>query len=112
MSDSDTSTLAQLFPEISTVFERARNRKDVPLAATDQDNADLAEQLAGSVTTATLTQLQMEKRNLHLLALDGVEPTLENYESHKYPYGKSFYFVFQPGKNDAVERFIEFLRSD
>ena len=45
------------------------------------------------------------------IAIDGVEPTLENFERGAYPYRKYFRFVFAHGTKPAVERFIAFLRS-
>jgi phosphate transport system substrate-binding protein len=110
-SDSDTAILGGMFPDMAAAIEQARLRPDLTLAATDQDNADLAERTPGSLTASTLTQIQMEQRNLHYLAIDGVEPTLENLERRTYPFAKTLYFVLSARKNPIIERFVEFLRS-
>jgi phosphate transport system substrate-binding protein len=52
-----------------------------------------------------------ENAHLHLLAIDGVEPTLDNFERGTYPYHKDFYFVFPHDKKPLTERFIAFMRS-
>jgi phosphate transport system substrate-binding protein len=79
--------------------------------ATDQDNVLLAEKMTGSLTAVTLTQVVTEKPRLQFVAIDGVDPTLENFERGAYPYRKDFYLVFLHSKKNTVERFIAFLRS-
>jgi len=110
-SDSDTAHLGQLFPGMSAAIEAARKRPDVSIAATDQDNADMAERMPASLTGATLTQIMMEKRRLRTIPIDAVEPTFENFEKGLYPYGKTFYVVTSAKPSAAVEKFIAFLRS-
>jgi phosphate transport system substrate-binding protein len=110
-SDADIPLLAGFFPGIDAAIDRARSRTEVPVAATDQDNARLAEQIPGSLAGATVSQIKTEKRDLRLVAIDGVEPTLANYERGAYPYGKTIHFVLSGKKNPTAERFIAFLRS-
>jgi phosphate transport system substrate-binding protein len=110
-SDSDSDLMAQLFPGLGSAVERARKRPDVPVAATDQDNLDVAEQLPGSLSASTLTQILLEKRKLRAIAINGVEPTLDNFERGDYPYGKKLYFVVPAKPTPVAERFIAFLRS-
>jgi phosphate transport system substrate-binding protein len=110
-SDSDTTVLGNMFPGTAAAIEAARQRPDVPVAATDQDNADMAERIPGSLTGSTLSQVKMEQRNLRFLAIDGVEPSLENLESGAYPFAKAIYVVLPAKKNPLAERFIAFLGS-
>ncbi len=109
--DSDTALLGAIFPGMSVALEQARRRADVPLAANDQDNADLAERMAGSLTGFPLAQIMTEKRGLRFVAIDGVEPTFENFEKGTYPYAWTMYFVFPATKSPAAERFMAFVRS-
>ena len=46
-SDTDTALLAELFPGMGDALEVARGRAELPTAATDQDNAALAERMTG-----------------------------------------------------------------
>ena len=92
-------------------MEKVRQRAEIPVAATDQDNAKLAEQLPGSLTTMTLAQLQTENLRLHFLTIDGAVPTLENLESGKYPYGKDLYLVVPSRTSPALDRFVAFVYS-
>jgi phosphate transport system substrate-binding protein len=109
--DSDTVILEQRFTGMREAMAGARKRPEIPVAPTDQDNADSAERLSGSFVQAGLSQILTEKRNLRFVPIDGVEPTLENYESGKYPYEKVFYLVYPARTKVAAERLVELIRS-
>ena len=110
-SESDTTILGDMFPGMATAIDQVRMRPEVPVAATDQDNAQMAEKIPGSLVAASYTQIVTEKRDLRFVAIDGAEPTLENFERGAYPFTKKYHFVFQPEKSPVVERFIAFLIS-
>lgn len=110
-SDSDTPILGGMFPGMASAIAAARTRHDVFIAATDQDNADTAERIEGSLAGSTLTQIRTERRNLHLIAIDGVTPSLETLESGAYPFSKTIYFVLPSKKDPAAERFVAFIQS-
>lgn len=101
----------QLFPGMSTALEKAYQRRDIPIAATDQANADLAESVPGSLTAASYSQIKMENRNVRLVALDGVEPTIENLERGAYPYARVLHFIAPIEPSPTAERFIVCMRS-
>jgi phosphate transport system substrate-binding protein len=107
--ESDNIVLGDLFPGLPGVLQRLRKRRDLPVAATDQDNADLAEKLKGSLGSATLTQIMTEKRRLKFVSIDGVAPTLENYQNGSYPYGKSVYVIVPSVISPEAEAFLAFL---
>jgi phosphate transport system substrate-binding protein len=110
-SESDTTVLGQILPGMASAIEQVRARAYVPVAATDQDNANMAERIPGSLVGATYTQIKMEKRDLRFVAIDGVAPSLESFERGVYRYGKDFYFVFRNPPSASVQRFIAFLRT-
>ena len=110
-NESDTALLGNMFPGMSAAIAKIRQRPDLSIAATDQDNADMAEKTAGSLVASTLTQIVLEKRNLRFVAIDGVEPSLENYEKGTYSFGKKMYLVAGPQRGPSVARFLAFLRS-
>lgn len=110
-AEVDAVLMANMFPNMAAAIEQLRGHTEIPVVATDQDNVLLAEKMAGSLTGVTLTQVVTEKRRLHFVAIDGVDPTLENLERGTYPYRKDFSFVFAHSKKPAVDRFIAFLRS-
>ena len=110
-SDSDTLLLGATFPGMAGALEEARQRPELPTAATDQDNINLIERFPNSLATSTLTQVMTERSQVRIVALDGVEPTLENLESGKYPFAKPIYFVVPKNPKPAAERFIAALNN-
>jgi phosphate transport system substrate-binding protein len=110
-SDSDTGLLGGMFPDMAAAIEQARKRPDLSIAATDQDNAELAERVPGSLTGSTLTQIKTERRNLRFVPIDGAMPSLVNVERGIYPCSKILMFVLPAKKNADAERFIAFLQS-
>jgi len=110
-TDSDSWLLDHHFPGMSKAMTALRKRADLSVAATDQDNADMAEQTPGSLTGATFTQVKMENRNLRFVPIDGAVPSLEFNKTGAYPFGKSLYLVLGARKCPACERFLAFLRS-
>jgi phosphate transport system substrate-binding protein len=111
ISEVDAALLVSTFPKMAEVIEQLRKRKEIPVVATDQENVLLAEKIPGSLAAVTLTQVVTENSPLHFVAIDGVAPTLENFERGAYPYRKDFYLVFRHDKNPTLERFVAFLRS-
>lgn len=110
-TDSDTELLGELFPGMRDALETARLRSELPTGATDQDAADLAERIKGSLTAITTSQIKTEKRDLRIVPIDGVEPTLANVENGTYPFVKKLYVVARAANVADVARFMEFLRS-
>ncbi len=110
-SETDTDLLGSLYPGMQQAIEAARRRSEIPVAPTDQDNIALAERTPGSLTGTTLAQLTTEHSSLHVIALDGVTPTLANFESRAYRPSKQLHFIVAPTDRAAVQRFLAFLQS-
>jgi phosphate transport system substrate-binding protein len=109
-SDTDTELMSNIFPRMQEAIAQARARPDVPVASTDQDSAELAEGLPGSFVQSGLSQIVIEKRKLHLVPIDGVEPSLSSLENGTYPYEKLFYLAFKSGNHNA-NALLKFLHS-
>jgi phosphate transport system substrate-binding protein len=110
-TDSDTAVWIANFPGMEAALENARLRHDVPTAATDQDNADMAERIKSSLTAITLTQMLTERRTLSLVSIDGVRPSVEAMEIGTYPYRKTLHFVFSSKKPSSENALVAFLTS-
>ena len=110
-SETDTALLGELFAGMDKAIEAARRRAEVPTAATDQDNAALADRTEGSLVGTTMSQIKTEHRNLHVVPLDGVAPTLANFESGVYRFAKHLYFIVPRASSAEAQQFMEFLRS-
>lgn len=110
--DTDTAIVERIIPGIASAIARARQRPDIPVAATDQDNVNLAQRIEGSFSLAGYGQIVAEKCDLRLVAIDGVAPNLDTLANGTYPYEKTFYLVFARDRNPGAEQFLKFLRSD
>ena len=107
--DSDNDVLAALFPGMAEAITQLRQRRDLSVAATDQDNADMGERMNGSLVGATLTQMRAEKRNLRFVALDGVMPSVEAYLDGSYRHGKLLYLVAPAAPSAEAKALVDFL---
>jgi phosphate transport system substrate-binding protein len=107
--ETDYVVLGDLIPGFTEALQHLRKRRDLSIAPTDQDNADGAEKLKGSLTSATLTQMVTENRNLRFVAIDGVAASLENYLNGSYRYGKPLYLVVPSAISPEAEAFVSFL---
>jgi phosphate transport system substrate-binding protein len=109
--ESDAVLLGELFPGAEAALGTARKRREVPVASTDQDNAELAQSVPGSFAAMTLTQYVTEARHLSLIAIDDVTPDLKVYRTGKYPYGRPLYLMIAKDATQATRDFVAFLRS-
>ena len=107
--ESDNMLLGDLFPGMSEAIKHARGRSDLSLAATDQDNAEMAEKTKGSLVGTSLTQMTTEKRNLRFVAIDGVAPSVENYANGSYPHAKTLYVVVPSKVSPEASAFLSFI---
>ncbi len=107
----DTLLMEEIIPALGPAMDAARLRPDIPVTSIDPDNADVAERTAGSLAGITGLQLVSERRKLHLISIDGVEPTWENFERGTYKYAKTLDFILPARPKPAAERFIAFLNS-
>lgn len=110
-NESDTAVLGEMFPGMKAALESARARHDVPIVATDQDNLDAAESISDSLAGSTLPQVRLERRNLRLVPINGVAPSVEALESGVYPYSKTLYIVLPEKFTAAAAHFAAYINS-
>ena len=110
-SDSTTDFLNANFEGMQRALEKLRQRPDLPVAATDQDNTDAAEGIANSFSGATLLQLLTEKPKLRQITLDGIEASTATMENGSYPLKMRLYIVMKSGSSPPARRFLDFLNS-
>jgi phosphate transport system substrate-binding protein len=109
--DIDTEILESISPQMKAAVEASLSREGMIFAATDQDAADLLEQVAGALGTTTVALIRSEKRALKALALDGVEPTPDALLAGTYPYRRVFYLVTGPDASALAREFVSFIQS-
>lgn len=103
--------LARSISGMQPALEQAFGHSGVPIAVTDQENAGLAMQVAGSFAIMSLVQLKAEGLPLRMLPLDGVAPTPHSLADGSYPLVTRFCAVLSAEPKPAAVRFIEHLRS-
>lgn len=82
---SEVPFLSAAIPGLGAAFEAAYKRPGTPVGATDQENADLAQKIAGSFAIITLMQIRAERLNLRPLSLNGIAPSAETIADRSYP---------------------------
>jgi phosphate transport system substrate-binding protein len=82
---SEVPYLIKTFPALEEAFAVAYRRPGIPVGATDQENAVLAQRTADSFAVTTLLQVRAEKLSLTPLSLDGVAPTPQTIANGSYP---------------------------
>ncbi len=107
--ETDNIVLGNLFPGMADAIVALRQRRDLSLAATDQDNVELAETNKGSLAGATLTQIATEQRRLKFVSIDGVAVTIENFLSGAYRYEKRLFIVVPATPGHGARAFLAFL---
>jgi len=98
-------------PALDKAISAAERRPGMPFATTDQEGADKTESIPGALGVIALALINSEHRPLRALTLDGVEPTVGNAGSGKYPHAKGFFLVTRPNPSAAVKHFIAFVQS-
>ena len=109
--ESDNDVLFRSFPGVEEAVGKARQRDSVPVAATDQENADMAEHIPGSLVGSTYAQMITERRSLRMVAIDGVAPGIAAYENGLYPFGKHLHVIAARDPSPALTRLLAFMRS-
>lgn len=109
--ESDNEVLTTLFPGMAEALAHLRKRRDIPIAGTDQENADYAERTKGSLAAASFSQITSERRNLRFVAIDGVAPDLRAYRDGSYRYGKLFHLVVPATPSAEARTLARFLAS-
>ncbi len=109
--ESSTRILISAFEGMDAALAKARAIPGIPVADTEQDNMDLAEDLPGALTTGSLTVILAENRPLTPIAIDGVTPSLENLADGAYSISKSLYLVTDPKVSQVALDFIRFVQS-
>lgn len=109
--DSDIPALKGMSPAMREAVDIALRREGMIVSTTDQDAADAIETVPGAFGGTTLSLVLSEKRNIRVLSLGGVTPSVRTMDERAYPYSKTFSMVSKINPPPSVRRFIDFVRS-
>lgn len=107
----DTGALRAMSPELERAVRAAQARRGLMVAITDQDSAQYLEQVPGSIGTTSLALVVSERRNLRVLAIEGVAPSIQALESGAYRFSRPLYLITSASPSAAALAFAEFAAS-
>jgi phosphate transport system substrate-binding protein len=108
---SENPFLARAVPGLETALAAAYRHPGMPVGASDQENADLAQRTEGSLAIMTLLQMRTEKLKLNPVALDGVIPSPETLLNGRYPMPIRLCLVLPANPGSDATRFIAYVKS-
>jgi phosphate transport system substrate-binding protein len=109
---TDMGLLKGMSALMPAAIDAAARRPGVLDAITDTDAANVLESTPGAIGPCTLALILSERRPLVALKLDGIAPTLASFASGEYPHQKPLFMLSHAQPPAAVQRFIEFARSE
>ena len=89
----------------------AFERKGMAIAENDLDTLDLVERIPGAMAPTTLGLVSTLGKNLRVLPLDGLTPSVKAIANGSYLWSKPLYVVIGKAPGPAVKGFVDFLRS-
>jgi len=111
-TDTVTKIVRGISPGMNQAMTRAMSREGMIHAVTDQESADLVEKTPGALEAGTLTQVYSEKRQVNVLALNGIKPSVRSIADGSYPLYVPMYLVMPSNIAPGAMKFVEFVRSE
>lgn len=108
---SENPYLVKLVPGMEAALAAAFRRPGIPIGATDQENADLAQRMAGSFAIMTLMQIRSERLEMTPLPVNGVTPSAATLAERSYPMPLPLCYVLPVSPAQGALRFVAFMRS-
>lgn len=110
--ETDTKIVRKLSPAMDRAVASALNREGMIRTITDQENASAVEKAKGALGCGTLAQILSENRQVKILSLNGVKPSVEGIANGSYRWFKILYLVTTIKTQPAVQKFLEFIDSE
>lgn len=106
--DSSLLVIREQLPAFRTIVFPASAKS----IHTDPQVLELVQKYKHSICWLTFSALKGANSPIHPLALDGITPTLENAQSHKYKLQGPYALIFKEERlNDLARNFINFIFS-
>lgn len=109
--ETDNDVLRNLSPDMAALLAEAYERPGMRRAATDQDTVDQLERVPGALGPTTLAVVMSERRNVRVLAIDGVLPSLAGLRDGIYRPAKTLFLVLPAAPTPATLAFVDFIFS-
>ena len=108
-NETDVLLILGTLEGMAAAMDKARQRPDLPVAATDRENMDYARQIPGAFTTMSLIQMRTEPNALTAARYNGVDPDLATWRSGAYPLGFRLSLIYKTVTTAGARRFLAFL---
>ncbi|ABB31023.1 extracellular solute-binding protein [Geobacter metallireducens RCH3] len=110
-ADIDTTILAGLSPAMGKAMKAAHSHPGMIVAVTDPESDEAVAKTPGSLGTAALSSILVEKAPLNVLALNGIKPSVKTLANGTYPLAKDIRFITTKHTPPATLKFIDFIYS-
>lgn len=111
-ADAFTGFLESISPAMKEAVASSRKRPGMFVGITDQDAADQIERIPGSFGMTSYSTVASEKRNIKLLAVDGISPVGKHGMNEKYPYSITLSLVYVNDRTTpGMESFLRYISS-
>lgn len=112
VSGSEQPYLAKRVPGLGEAFAAARQRAEVPVGITDQENAEIAEHMTGAFAITSMLQIIGEGLQLAPVPIDGVVPSPATIKDGRYPFSMRVCLLSRQGQqSEDVSALLGFLKS-
>lgn len=109
-TDSDTKIVLDSLIECKKCFYQAYQRRELPVAITDQESAGMIGNIPGGLGTSTLALILSENKPIKALALNNVVASADSLKNKTYPMYKNLYLVYnRQHNNQNLTAFLSFL---
>lgn len=108
-ADSDTLLVKALFPELGHATVAAAQRPGIKVAVTDDEAIGDIERIDGALGTTTLSMALSPQRNVRVLDLDGVAPSVTTLASGAYRPAKSIWLVTRGVPSGSASALLQLL---
>lgn len=109
-TETDTKILVALSDGMATAMDAAQERPGMLKATNDQENAEMLENIAGSLGVVALGQIATEKRQLKTMTVNETQ-TANGEGAQNGLYSKQLFVVQPENPSDLAKRFVEFIFS-
>ena len=111
-ADTATKIVRGISSGMDQAMTLAMARKGMILEITDQDSARMVEKTPGALAASSLTQVYSEKRQVGILALNGIRPSVEALSDGAYPLSIPLYLVTPDRMKETALAFSRFLYTE
>lgn len=109
--ESANAALDRIVPGLQEARELAYKQRRLRVLFSDRAMTEALAGTPGSFGVFSLSWLLAHRLPLKVLAIDGVVPSLENAETHRYRATRELYFVSRPERLVRAQPFLAFLQT-